>query len=192
MESLLDRLRGRLNSELLKVGSGASKILPSPTGWTFMGVLVAALASLAFASGSTTGAILGGVGILLSGFLDVVDGAVARVTDRISKRGSFLDSTLDRITESLVYLGILIGGFVPPVPVVIALSLSLLVSYARAKADSLGYSLAGVGVGERSERLIVLAIFSLLGFLQYGVILVILLAAVTLAERIYRVSTSLR
>ncbi len=188
---MLDRLRGRLNSELLKVGSGATKILPSPTGWTFVGVLVAALSSLAFASGSNTGEILGGVGILLSGFLDMVDGAVARTRERVSKRGSFLDSTLDRITEFLVYLGILIGGFAPPIPVLIALSLSLLVSYARAKADSLGYSLAGVGVGERSERLIVLAISSLLGLLQYGVILVILLAAITLAERIYRASTSL-
>ncbi len=187
---MLDRLRGRLASELLRIGSGASKILPSPTAWTFIGVLVAVLSSVAFASASVTGEILGGVGIVLSGLFDVIDGAVARAADRMSKRGSFLDSTLDRITEFLIYLGILVGGLVPPVLVLLALSLSLLVSYARAKADSLGYNLAGVGVGERSERLIVLAISSILGLLTYGVAVVIVLAAFTLAERVYRISTA--
>ena len=187
---MLDRLRGRLSSGLLKIGKGASKILPWPTAWTLIGVLFAVLTSLAFASATATGEIFGGAGIVLSGFFDIVDGAVARAADKMSKRGSFLDSTLDRIAEFLIYLGILVGGLAQPVPVFLALSLSLLVSYTRAKADSLGYSLAGVGVGERSERLIVLAISSIFGVLNYGVLVVILLAGFTLAERVYRISTA--
>ena len=187
---MLDRLRGRLSSGLLKIGTGASKILPWPTAWTLIGVLFAVLSSLAFASATAAGEILGGAGIVLSGFFDIVDGAVARAADKMSKRGSFLDSTLDRIAEFLIYLGILVGGLVPPVLVLLALALSLLVSYTRAKADSLGYSLAGVGVGERSERLIVLALSSIFGVLIYGVLVVILLAGITLAERVYRISTA--
>jgi archaetidylinositol phosphate synthase len=189
---LLDRLRGRLDSALLSIGSGASKIVPSPTAWTLIGVLFALLSAGSFAMGSRLGEALGGGGIIFSGIFDVLDGAVARATAGTTKRGAFLDSTLDRMAEFVLYLGILIGGLAPPLPVFLALSLSLLVSYTRAKADSLGYSLAGVGVGERSERLLVLAVSALLGILFYGVILVILLAAFTFAERVYRISRSLR
>ena len=95
------------------------------------------------------------------GFFDVLDGAVARATGRTSQRGAFLDSTLDRVSEVVVFLGILVGGYASPFLVLLALSLSLLVSYTRAKGDALGVNLAGIGVGERSERLVVLIVTSL-------------------------------
>lgn len=128
---------------------------------------------------------------MLSGFFDIVDGAVARATNSVSKKGAFLDSTLDRVAEVAVYSGILLGGFASPLLSLLALSFSLLVSYTRAKADSLGVSLSGVGIGERSERLLVLSIFSIVGFVTYGVLLVSLLAAITFLERVYRASRAL-
>jgi archaetidylinositol phosphate synthase len=189
---VLDRLRGRLNSALLGIGAGAARLLPSPTAWTILGVLFALLASYSYSLGGGLHAVLAGALVLVSGFLDVVDGAVARVTNRVSKRGAFLDSTLDRVGEVALYVGILLGAYAAPLWTLLALALSLLVSYARAKADSLGVGLAGIGVGERPERLIVLVAASLLGYVQYGILLVILLAGVTFLQRVYRVSGQLR
>jgi archaetidylinositol phosphate synthase len=121
-----------------------------------------------------------------------VDGAVARAAGKASKRGAFLDSTLDRVADAVIFVGILAGGYAPPLYVLLALSLSLLVSYARARAESLGVGLAGVGVGERSERLLVLALASMVGYVQWGVVLVALLAGFTFVERTYRGARILR
>lgn len=148
------------------------------------------LAAYLYARGSHW-AILAGIAVLISGFFDIVDGSVARATSRISKRGSFLDSTLDRVGESAIYFGILVGDYTSPEIVFVALAASLLVSYARAKADSLQISLAGVGIGERSERLLILVFFSLAGLVAWGVIIVAALAVITAAERGIRVASKL-
>lgn len=189
---MLDRLRGRLNSALLQVGAEAARLLPSPTAWTVVGVLFAVFASYSFSLGGAAHAAIAGVLVLASGFFDMVDGAVARASNRVSKRGAFLDSTLDRVGEVALYLGILSGHYSAPVWILLALALSLLVSYARAKGDSLGISLAGIGIGERSERLIVLVIASLLGAVELGIFLIILLAGATFVQRVSRVTRQLR
>jgi archaetidylinositol phosphate synthase len=188
---VLDRLRARLNKSLLSVGLALSKAGLSPTSWTFVGLLVSFAAAVAYWSSGYRGELLGGLLILVSGFFDIVDGAVARATDSVSKKGAFLDSTLDRVAEVAVYSGILLGGYASPILVLLALSFSLLVSYTRAKADSLGVSLSGVGIGERSERLLVLSVLSIAGFAAFGVFVVALLAAVTFLERVYRASGAL-
>jgi archaetidylinositol phosphate synthase len=189
--SLLDRLRGRLDGFLGAVGKWFSAVGLSPTAWTVVGLLISLLAGLAYWTGGYRGQVLGAVLVLASGWFDIVDGAVARVTSRTSRRGAFLDSTLDRVAEVAVFAGILAGGYTQPLYVLLALSLSLLVSYTRAKADSLGVSLSGVGIGERSERLLVLAIASLVGLVQWGVVVVALIAGYTFLERVYRGARSL-
>jgi archaetidylinositol phosphate synthase len=189
---VLDKLRGRLNGATLRVGRAASRVMPSPTSWTVIGALFSILAAAYFATGGYRAELMGGFFVLVSGFFDIIDGAVARATNRISKRGSFLDSTLDRVGETSIYLGILIGNYTSPVIVFLALSCSLLVSYSRAKADSLSINLAGVGIGERSERLSVLVISSFLGILPLGVLVIAGLAAVTFAARVVRVTSSLK
>jgi archaetidylinositol phosphate synthase len=188
---VLDRVRRRLDSYLGMIGSAFSVLAPSPTAWTIVGLGASVLAGLAFAGAGPGGEFLGGALILVAGWFDVVDGAVARVTGRVSKRGAFLDSTLDRVSEVAVFMGILAGGRANPTAVVLALSASLLVSYTRAKGDALGVSLSGVGVGERSERLLILAISSLAGVLTWGVYLVALVAAFTFLERTFRAASSL-
>ncbi|MDG7006055.1 MAG: CDP-alcohol phosphatidyltransferase family protein [Nitrososphaerota archaeon] len=185
---MLDNLRTSLAAVFAYIGRGASKAIPNPTAWTALGLLLAALAAALFARGAPLEA---GLALAGSGFLDIVDGAVARATGRTSQTGAFLDSTLDRVSEVLIYLGILVGGLASPPLVLVALSLSLLVSYARAKGDALGVSLAGVGVGERSERLVVLIVAALAGAVWLGVAVVLVLALVTFVQRAARVTGAL-
>ncbi len=179
---MLDRLRSRLESSLGRVGRAFARLSPSPTSWTAVGLAVMGLAALAYAK-APSGALLGGLLILVAGWFDIVDGAVARATGRTSKRGAFLDSNMDRVGEVAVYAGILAGGLANQFAVLAALSASLLVSYARAKGDALGISLSGVGIGERSERLLILAISSVLGLAWWGVVLVAVVASFTFLER---------
>jgi archaetidylinositol phosphate synthase len=185
---VLDRLRGSLDSTLASLGSSAAKVVPSPTAWTAVGFVFASLAFIFYGGGNQTFA---GLLVILAGFFDVLDGAVARATGKTSPRGAFLDSTLDRLSETLIFLGILLGNYTAPLFVLLALALSLLVSYTRAKADALGVNLAGVGVGERSERLVVLVVTSLLGLVPLGVLIVVVLALLTFVERTVRVSRAL-
>lgn len=99
---------------------------------------------------------------------------------------------MDRVGETSIYFGILLGNTTAPSLVFLALAASLLVSYTRAKADALSVNLAGVGIGERSERLIVIAAAGLFGLLPWGVIVVAALALITFAERVGRVTASLK
>lgn len=185
---VLDRLRSSLGSVLASCGRAAAKILPRPTAWTVIGLLFSFLAFVYYGGGHPR---IGGVMLAFCGFFDVLDGAVARATGKTSERGAFLDSTLDRVAEVVVYLGILVGGYASGFLVLIALSMSLLVSYARAKGDALGVSLAGVGIGERSERLVVLIVFSVLGLVALGVLIVAVIALVTFVQRSIKVSGAL-
>jgi archaetidylinositol phosphate synthase len=89
----------------------------------------------------------------------------------------------DKIAEVSIFLGILIGGYVEPYIVMLAITLSLLVSYARAKSDALNIKLQGVGIGERAERLLVVAIIGMGGFMQYAVIIVVIISGITLIQR---------
>lgn len=189
---MLDRLRARLESNLLSVGRRFAQLESSPTAWTLVGLLVSVLAAAAYATSGFRGEAVGGVLVLVAGGFDIVDGAVARVTGRTSKRGAFLDSTLDRAAEVGVFAGILLGGYSPPILVLLALSFSLLVSYTRAKGDALGVALSGVGIGERSERLLILAILSIVGLAYWAVILVLIVALYTFLERTIRAVASLK
>ena len=185
---MLDRLRSSLAGVLAAAGRVCARVLPYPTAWTIVGVLFALLAFVYYGAGQP---IQAGALLALSGLFDVLDGAVARATGRTSERGAFFDSTLDRVSEVVVYLGIVLGAYASPFLVLLALSMSLLVSYARAKGDALGVSLAGKGIGERSERLLVLIVFSLLKLVGLGVAIVAFLALVTFVQRAVAVSNAL-
>jgi len=151
-----------------------------------VGLIVSLLAAAAYSGSRFGGQPLGGVLVLAAGGFDIVDGAVAKATGRTSKRGAFLDSTLDRVAEVAIFGGILVGGYSSAVAVLLALSMSLLVSYSRAKGDALGVALSGVGIGERSERLLIVAISSLVGLVGWGVFLVFVVALYTFLERTYK------
>ncbi len=188
---MLDRLRGRLESNLVSVGNLFAHLEVSPTTWTIVGLVISFLAAAAYSTSGYRGEALGGVLVLVAGWFDIVDGAVARVTGRTSKRGAFIDSTLDRVAEVAVFGGILVGGYSAPLLVLLAMAMSLLVSYTRAKGDALGVKLSGVGIGERSERLLILSVLSIAGLAYWGVVLVLVVATYTFLERTYKAVTTL-
>lgn len=124
--------------------------------------------------------------LLISGFFDIVDGSVARVLKKTTTRGAFLDSNFDKISEALIFIGIAIGGLANPILAMIALATSILVSYLRARAESLGIELKGIGIGERAERLLVLAICGLIPIsesIQWGVVIIIIISAISFVQR---------
>jgi len=124
--------------------------------------------------------------LFLSGFFDIVDGSVARIKKKTTPKGAFLDSNFDKISEALIFIGIAIGGLSNPILAMIALSSSILVSYVRARSESLGIELKGVGIGERAERLLILAICGLIPIpdsIQWGVIIIILISGFSFIQR---------
>lgn len=155
----------------------------SPNFWTCVGLAFAVASAVAYGVAPEFGLIIGGILLLVSGFFDMVDGQVARVSGKTSKKGQYLDSMSDKIAEVAVFFGILVGGYAEPYMVFLAITLSLLVSYARAKSDALNVKLQGVGIGERAERLLVIAIVGMTGFMDIAVMIVIVIAAITLIQR---------
>ena len=180
---MLNNLRATLAPALEKIGKGFAATGLSANFWTFVGLGFALLSAVVYGLGVESGLIIGGVLLLVSGFFDMMDGQVARVTGKTSKKGSYLDSMFDKIAETAIFLGILIGGYVEPYLVLLAITLSLLVSYARAKSDSLNIKLQGVGIGERAERLLVIAVIGIIGFMGIAVLIVVIIAAITLIQR---------
>lgn len=201
---MLNKLRDSLQPTMQKLGSGFASTGLSANFWTGVGLVLAFVAAGAYASTlfgipGWIAAIAGGILLLVSGFFDMVDGAVARVTKQASKKGAFLDSTFDKIAEVAIFVGIAVGGLANPVWVMIALGLSLLVSYTRARAESLGVELKGIGIGERAERMLILAIIGMVPFgreflfedMNWAVIIVSIVAGITLIQRIVATANKL-
>ncbi len=180
---VLNRIRDSIDPILTSLGKAVGSTGISPNTLTLIGFAFAGFSGLLYAIRPDM-PYLAAVAILVSGFFDILDGAVARVTRKISKHGSFNDSTLDRMAEIFIYSGIIYAGYgISPIFVLLALAFSLLVSYVRAKGESLNIKISGIGIGERAERLAVLAILSIVGFVAYGVYVVLILAAVTFVQR---------
>lgn len=159
----------------------------TPSHITFIALLVGILAATLFAVGEPSWA---GLVVLVGGFFDMIDGAVARLTGRVTQFGGILDSVSDRITDAILYIGIMAGGMgsVAEEPVwllpALALAGSYLVSYTRARAESAGTGKLDVGIAERAERLLILAVGALLGLTAYSLAVIVVLTVVTVAQRI--------
>ena len=180
---MLNNLRETLQPALEKLGKGFAGTGLSPNFWTVIGLIIALSSAVVYGMGIEFGLIIGGILLLASGFFDMVDGQVARVTGKTSKKGEYLDSMFDKISEVAIFLGILIGGYAEPYLVLLAITLSLLVSYARAKSDLINIKLQGIGIGERAERLLVIAIIGIIGFMDYAIVIVAIIAGITLIQR---------
>ena len=180
---MLNNLRDILQPTLEKIGKAFASTGLSPNFWTLIGLVFALASALVYGLGLEFGLIIGGILLLVSGFFDMVDGQVAKITGKTSKKGSYLDSMFDKIAEVAIFLGLLVGGYAEPYLVMLAITLSLLVSYARAKSDALNIKLQGVGIGERAERLLVIAIIGIIGYMEPAVIIVVVIAGITLVQR---------
>ncbi|HUU27478.1 MAG TPA: CDP-alcohol phosphatidyltransferase family protein [archaeon] len=157
---------------------------------TTIGFIISIASAVAFARDHVQ---LAGAILLLSGTFDMIDGKVARATGLSSKFGSFFDSTMDRLSEMIIYLGILYlylqrGDNEMIWVVMLAAIGSLMVSYARSKAESLRIE-CSVGMFQRPERIVYLGFGSILGHftLYYVVWLLAIFSNLTVIQRIFHV-----
>lgn len=164
-----------------------------PDTLTFMGWGLSIGAAVLFGTGYIKSA---GAVMLLAGLFDALDGAVARETGLISSFGAFLDSTLDRLSESATFVGLVFfyASAARPYEALIAgvaMTFSLLTSYTRARAEGLGLK-CEVGILERAGRVVILSVLSLLGFVTVGVGLVAAGALITTVQRMLHVHRATR
>lgn len=207
---MLNKFRDSLQPILTKLGMTFASLGPSANFWTTLSLATSIAAGVVYAITSSSssssssiistttvlpiirfswlyGSVIGSILILISGFFDVIDGSVARATKQTSIKGAFLDSSFDKLSESIIFIGIAVGNLANPILCMIALSLSIIVSYVRARAESLGVELKGIGIGERAERLLIIAIIGTVpvaGAMQWAVVMVAVIAGLTLIQRI--------
>ena len=190
----LYRQRERFQDLSIRIGMAFSRLRLSPNQWTMLSLLPV-LASLYFLyySQFLQAALL----LLLSSFLDLVDGSVARVTGRVSRLGAYLDTITDRYVEFIIVLGILLAGipgFLIPSAAWILLYLfgAMMTTYAKAAAMEKGLTereLRG-GILERAERLLLLLVGLLLAtleplYLTYTIALLTVLTNISAFQRIW-------
>ena len=185
----MEHLRGIVHERLVKALTPLARVLlrlrMKPNQISVAGVLL----NVAAAGLIVTDELLpAGVVYLAAGALDLLDGVLARLANMASRFGAFLDSTLDRISEGVIFSAIAYrfafeGDPVGAGLVVVALLGSLLVSYTRARAEGLGVD-CKVGVVTRAERILLLAAGLMTGLLAPMIYLLVTLTAVTVAQRI--------
>jgi CDP-diacylglycerol--glycerol-3-phosphate 3-phosphatidyltransferase len=164
---------------------------------TVIGFLINVVAAVVIATG---GFVAGGIIMLIGGAFDTLDGALARATGQESLFGKFFDSTVDRFSEAVIFLGVAVSYLrAPTVDVMgvtgVALSFaamigSIMVSYARARAEGLEPRVdCEVGWLQRPERIVILGVALLLPapFLMGALVLLTVLTHVTVAQRIAHV-----
>ena len=178
-------LRVHVEKRLRPIGANITRTGLSADHLTALGVVMAVAASVAIANGALRGGL---VLLALTAVPDVLDGAVAKASGTASPRGAFFDSVADRFTDALLLGGVAWflasehGGHIAVLPLAV-LAFSMLISYERAKAESLGYDARG-GVMERAERIIALGFGLLFDSLLVPVLWVMLvLTAFTAVQR---------
>src|SRR5437868_5760172 len=164
----------------------------TPNTLTLLGLLLSTLTALVISQGFL---LAGGLLVLFAGIFDMFDGAMARVRNAASTFGAFLDSTLDRYSESIILFGLLFFALQKPVIqdrfwpfqyeqswmiilIFIATVGSFMVSYAKARAEGLGLE-CKTGLLARPERVIILAIGLLIGAVIWALIILAIFSNVT-------------
>ncbi len=164
----------------------------TPSTITWFGFLLALGAAVLI---TTEHLFAAGFVVLIAGFFDMLDGALARRTNQATRFGAVLDSTLDRLSEAAPLLGIIVlyakDQLIAEIILVgLALLGSLLVSYVRARAEALGIE-CQVGLFTRTERIIVLALGLLLSQFAYALVIALAITAVfsfiTAGQRLFHV-----
>ncbi len=176
------RWRANVERGLEPVGKGLQRAGINPDILTVIG--------LAFAVGTAFLMASGHLVLIATGVPDILDGTVARNSGRAGPRGAFFDSVADRIADAVLFGGVawfLAGeGTYLPVLALTAAALSMLISYERAKAESLGFNARG-GIMERAERMVLLAIGLAFDILVPVLWVMVVLLGITAAHRFVKV-----
>jgi phosphatidylglycerophosphate synthase len=165
----------------------AKRIYISPNALTVTGLFITIIAAIVLAHNLFWGGIL----VLFGGLFDMLDGVVARVNKKSTEFGAFLDSVLDRYSDSFLFLGLTwyffkidsLEGMILTLGTLIG---ALLISYTRARAEGLGKD-CHVGIMERPERIVLLSFGALTGWIIQIMWIMCILTHATVIQRIYHV-----
>ena len=168
-----------------------SRIGVKPNHLTVLGLVAAVITAWFYVNHTSNQfmVVFAGLMILVSGFLDAIDGILARSTDNVTRFGGFFDSVFDRYSDLIILSGIIIGNLIDPITGLASLIGSVMVSYTRSRAEAEGIKMSGVGFAERAERMILLAVSSMISFfwieaLRWGIIVLTVAAHITVIQRI--------
>jgi CDP-diacylglycerol--glycerol-3-phosphate 3-phosphatidyltransferase len=185
-KSIEEFLRITFKSVLDSIGALLHKLGIHPNTVTIIGLVGNFIGAYFLATGNI---LVGGILVLVMGPIDALDGALARIRKEPGKFGAFVDSVTDRYSELIILGGLLIyflrlGDATSCAAVYLAAAGSVLVSYVKARAESLGFD-AKVGILTRVERYIVLAPALVLQYPLVGVWIIAILANFTALQRIW-------
>ncbi|MCK5315471.1 MAG: CDP-alcohol phosphatidyltransferase family protein [Anaerolineales bacterium] len=183
--TLTDQLRVRFKKVLDAIGGFLNGLGLMPNTMTILGLIGNTVGAVFLARGQMT---IGGIIILLMGPIDALDGTMARLRGEPSEFGAFVDSVTDRYSELVIFGGLLFyyvqgGEWLPATLTYFAAAGSVMVSYTRARAQSLGYD-SKVGILTRFERYIVLAPALVFNIPVVGLWIIAVLANITAIQRI--------
>jgi len=191
---VISKLRDRLNPVIIKLVRFLDIVGIKPWQLTFSSLLLTIMSFLIIIlqeRGSCL-IIIAIILFLLAGLMDGLDGALARYQGTASKWGAFYDSTIDRINEILFILALYIAGIINALSSLLYMSTSLIISYLRARAESLSVNIEGIGIMERGERIILLCLVVILWLyfpinINIAIYILVVLNVITIIERIYAV-----
>ena len=191
--TLTDALRARFKNILDSIGAFLNRLGITPNTLTISGLLGNLIGAYFLAIGSF---MVGGFILLAMGAIDALDGTMARLRGEPSDFGAFVDSVTDRYSEFVIYAGLLFYA-VNELNLALAMMVfaatvgSIMVSYIRARAQSLGYEAKG-GMLTRFERFIILIPSLIFGYPWIGVSIIAILANITALQRIISVRRQAR
>jgi len=186
---MLNKLRARVSEVFRPIAVAFARSGLTPNEITVIGFAVSLLSAYLF---YTRHQFWGGVLLLIAGLFDILDGAVAKITGKTTKLGGVLDSVMDRYSDLIVIAAIMIAGLTDLYIGTIALIGSVMVSYVRARGEVEGVKMSAVGLMERAERIVVLAVAAIAGYVWVGVIVLAVLTQFTVAQRLYFLWKSLK
>ena len=177
IESLVSpELRARVRAMALPIALAFGRMGLSPNALTVLGLGISVAAGLAAGFGAWIAA---GLLVIFGGVFDLFDGALARATNRVSRLGAFLDSVFDRAGEAAIYVGVIAAsqaaGFTAGTILGAgAMAASFMVSYTRAKSESLGFTpgtkMANVGIAPREVRMVIVTVGLILTGISGGIV----------------------
>lgn len=191
---LNSKIRPLWDKVMRPVGGAVARTGVSPDVVTVVGVCIQVVAGVFILEGRL---LVAGLITTIAALADVLDGAIAKAQNRKSKWGSLFDSTMDRLTDALIFLPIAwLYGTSPDISgresrwvallALVALVSGFLVSYVKARAESLGFD-CNVGLAERAERVILVIIGLVLDLVPVVLAILAALSIVTFMQRLFHV-----
>ena len=188
---MLTKLKQQVQTWLTSTATFFHNLGLTPNHVSVLGLIFAGFAALAYSQWRLNHVLLivAPALMLISGLFDALDGVIARVYGEATTFGGFFDSLLDRYADAVVLCGIMLGGLTHFAWGLAALMGSLMVSFARARAEAAGVKMESVGLAERAERIVILAMVSFLSYvwldaLDWGILLLAVLTNLTVVQRV--------